>query len=115
MTFDPKDFLDFATALAVDSELSEAEYRSAISRAYYAVHLHARQQLTAQGRLVAAGARRDHGSVIDALRAVNRTIEDQVDRLRVERNRSDYDLEAEIDHRDALAAITLAQSVWRRI
>ena len=44
MPLDPNCFLDQARRLANDAE-NEADYRSAISRAYYACHLVARDAL----------------------------------------------------------------------
>lgn len=53
MTFDPKQFLNIATRLFVDrnydDHVKEAKYRTCTSRAYYAVHLFAKEKLERLG------------------------------------------------------------------
>ena len=49
--FNPRMFLEFAVRLSRPN-LSEAEYRTAIGRAYYSVFLVAREELNARGSQV---------------------------------------------------------------
>ena len=49
--FDPKGFIDIARELAVDKK-TEAEYRTATSRALYGVFLIAREELESRGERV---------------------------------------------------------------
>jgi uncharacterized protein (UPF0332 family) len=110
--FDPHDFLRLAARLAQSSE--EAEPRSAISRAYYAVFLKARENLRATG-VALTNTGRDHGLVVRALRARGGPEGNQLDRLRVQRGRVDYNLNARIQQAQALQVIEIAQRLWARL
>ena len=67
MTLDPELFLGQALRLANDAE-NEADYRSAISRAYYACHLVARDALF--GVDAGGGRRPSHWAVINSVNKV---------------------------------------------
>lgn len=112
MPFDPEDFLDLAVSLA--SEPGEAERRSAISRAYYAVHLHARETLVTTGEINPTKTGTDHAVVISKLRARGGALGDQVDWLRVRRNRADYRLGSPVANQ-APNVVAVARSIWPRI
>ncbi len=113
--FDPIGFLQLAKLLALKDTPDQAELRTAISRAYYAVHLHARERLAATGAMKSTRTGRDHQLVIETLRRAGGPQGDQVDRLRVERNCADYELQPQISTRRATQVVTLAESVWPRL
>ncbi len=112
MAFDPQDFLTFSQVLSTST--GEAELRTAISRAYYAVHLHARETLVAAGEMMAGKTGTDHHLVISRLRARGGALGDQVDWLRIRRNRADYRLGSPVAVQ-APNILAVAQAVWPRI
>ena len=114
MPFDPRDFLSLAENLASASTANEADLRTAISRAYYAVHLRARETLFAAGQLQGTKSQADHRTVISKLRSRGGSLGDQVDWLRVRRNRADYRLGSPVAAK-AQDIIAVAQAVWPRI
>ena len=84
--FDPLEFLALARTLT-DLGDNEANLRTAVGRAYYAVFLVARQRT---GVSTASGTA--HGDVVRALRARDRALADQLGRPRRLRNVADYEL-----------------------
>ena len=106
--FDPKGFLDLAKSLADNPGGGQAEYRSALSRAYYAVFLTARESLVAQKIISPTMSPSDHPLVISALRAINTTVGNQLDKLRTKRNRADYDLAAQVSQAEAQQTVGTA-------
>ena len=114
MPFDPQDFLSLAQNLTSAPTASEAELRTAISRAYYAVHLRARETLIAAGQMQSTKNRADHEIVISKLRSRGGSLGDQVDWLRVRRIRADYRLGSPVAA-NAQNIIAVAQAVWPRI
>ena len=91
---DPRDFLKVSTALRTSQ--GEADRRTAVSRAYYALFLSARRLLEAEA--IALGRlHEDHRLVPDYLRhSQNETLADVGDSiadLRRERNMADYDMD----------------------
>jgi uncharacterized protein (UPF0332 family) len=114
-TFKPREFLDLAAWLVQKDAASQAELRTSLSRAYYAVHLHAREKLTAARKIYPTRTGADHQLVIEALRRAGGPCGDQVDRLRVQRARADYNLSSTISAGQAKQMITLAESLWPRI
>jgi uncharacterized protein (UPF0332 family) len=104
--FDPADFL--AVARRLTRGHSEGDYRSAISRAYYAVFLRNREALTKSGTIATSNSGQDHGLVFRALRNRNRTLGREFDRLRRARTSADYDLMARPTREDAADFVRLA-------
>ena len=77
--FDPEEFLHLVTSLARRQPVSEAEARRAISRAYYAVHLYARDRLIASGHMTSTNTGADHQLVVTTLRRLGGMEGDGVD------------------------------------
>lgn len=113
--FDPLGFLDVARALAGKQAPTQSELRTALSRAYYAVFLRARERLIARGRMHTSGTGEDHYLVISTLRSTGVPHGDQLDRLRVKRASADYDLNAQISQNEATQAVALAAYVFPRL
>ena len=112
MAFGPADFLSLAFTLRNGDEASR---RSAVSRAYYASFLHARERLTSTGRIVATRTGRDHQRVIGAIRLVDSASGNMLDRLRRLRTRADYDLTSTVSSGQANNAVSLAFRLWPRL
>lgn len=94
MPFDPFSFYQLALDLA-QSDASEAQLRSAISRAYYAGHLLAREGLVRKG-WEPTGSGSDHGGVITAMRtrfSKFRTQAEKLNTVRRFREHADYHLD----------------------
>jgi uncharacterized protein (UPF0332 family) len=109
-----RDFLNLANALAGGS--TEAEWRSAVSRAYYAAFHVARDLLLACGFLAPRGDQA-HGYLW--LRLSNASDPDvenagrDLQTLRRDRNRADYDLARPLDQGTAVAQVQAAQDIVR--
>src|SRR3954454_22798161 len=108
--FDPEDFLRLAERLVRLN--NEAEVRTAIGRAYYAVFLKARTNLSAN-RFVQTGSARDHGLVAGALADEDDVLE--LGRLRQARNRADYRPDLSTRPRNARALINRARQLFARV
>jgi uncharacterized protein (UPF0332 family) len=112
----PRDFLDVAGELAAES--TEAHWRSAISRAYYAAFHIARGLLRRCGFAVPfAGPAHEYlprrlmnGGHPDVSRAG-----DLLTDLRQRRNRADYDLGRPVDEQAAVDAVLDADDVIRTL
>ena len=87
MPLDPELFLGQAQRLARTAE-NEADYRSAISRAYYACHLVARDALF--GVDAAGGRRPSHWAVINSVGKAEENGADRLRRLKRMREVADY-------------------------
>lgn len=111
--FDPSEFLQLAARLSQSA--NQGELRSAVSRAYYAVFLRAREVLRATNAITPTNSGRDHGNVIQALRTRGGPEGNQLDRLRVQRGRVDYNLNITIQQAQAAQLIQVAQSLWARL
>lgn len=109
--FDPLKFLTLAEQLAVNAGVDEAHYRSAVSRAYYALFLLARQRLEATGRFVPSTRGDDHRDVIAVLRSMSQRDGDQLDKLRAERNRADYNLGVYVSQGHAQHAVAIGKAL----
>ena len=111
--FDPLEFLRFAEALTIPPLMSESGARNAVSRAYYAVFLFARERLVHSGLMQRVGGAGEHGRVAQLLRAqanpTGQAAAHQLDILRRARNLADYDLEWEPDRLAALRATQAAR------
>lgn len=115
MPFDPRGFLLLARTLTAGRTAREAEYRTAVSRAYYAVHLYARERLVAAGEMVPTRSGEDHRLIVARLRARGGPAGDQLDWLRARRTRADYRLGAEVSRAQARQAVAVAEAVWSRL
>lgn len=98
MSFNWADFLTLADALVHNPSLpgpEEASLRSAISRAYYAAFCSARNFARDREKLTLEHTARDHQLVKDHFQGARdrtrRKISLDLDRLRDNRNRADYD------------------------
>jgi uncharacterized protein (UPF0332 family) len=109
----PRDPLDVAAALITG--IHEAEWRSAVSRAYYAV-FHAARDLLRQCGFAVPNGDQAHGYLW--LRLANAGHPDvkqagvDVQELRKGRNRADYDLDLTIAHKTALGYVELADTIF---
>ena len=108
--FDPEEFLLLAERLVRSN--NEAEVRTAIGRAYYAVFLKARTNLLLS-RFVQTGSARDHGLVAGALADEDNVLE--LGRLRQARNRADYRLDLWTNPRNARALVNRARALFSRV
>jgi uncharacterized protein (UPF0332 family) len=108
----PLDFLDLAGEWAVGSR--EGEWRSSISRAYYAV-FHVARNLLAQVGFAVPAASASHQYLSFRLHNCgDRVVQDAADllsRLRQKRNIGDYELDAPIDEHDAIDAVNRAMDI----
>lgn len=109
MPFNPRDFLSFAQNLVVGTG-GEAHLRTAVSRAYYAVHLQARENLGLDDE-----RRPSHDLVIITLRSRGGVAGEIVDGLRKLRITADYRLRTRITATQAQRALDLANAVWPQI
>ena len=103
----PQDFLDLAKRLA--SESSEVSWRSAISRAYYAMFHEVRNKLASWGFMIrqsdqahAGLTRRLLHSGNDSLVSLGEFLSD----LKRHRNYADYDLRRPVHQSDALVQVS---------
>ena len=83
MAFDPQRFLILAGQLGNSTD--EASLRAAVSRAYYAIFLIARDKLRVGGN--------SHGAVIQATQTAHKATGDQLSSLFALRVLADYDLD----------------------
>jgi hypothetical protein len=98
--FDPNAFNELAGELlhslsgkpVADSGPDQARVRTAIGRSYYAAFLVARQRLRSNGDIIPAGGLQDHRLIVDALGGENSDLGSKLFRLRLRRNRADYNL-----------------------
>jgi len=118
MSFNWVEFLTLAEALLHDPNSpgpEEASLRSAISRAYYASHCSARNLVLAEKEIVLTGTGRDHRLVINHFRKsrdqTRQKIGTDLDRLRDNRNKADYDDLVSQPLALAQLSVTVARSV----
>jgi hypothetical protein len=117
MNFDWVEYYKLAQELAGTSQTpanAEAKMRAAISRMYYAASCQARNYLRdRKGLTISAGARA-HRFVRDTFRnsqdRMRQKVGDRLDKLRVHRNRADYD---DVFH--SLALLVRANLTWAQI
>jgi len=98
MSFDWSEYLNLAQELAGQATMpatQEAKLRSAISRAYYAAFCKARNHLRDKERLAIPSGGKAHLYVRDqfknSLDSSRKRIGHNLDRLRIDRNKVDYD------------------------
>lgn len=113
--FSPEEFLRLAVLLVGKDIVTEAESRTAMGRAYYAIHLRAREQLVTAGLMAPTGSAGEHRAVASAIRRANVARGNQVDMLRAERNAADYDLQRRVEPDHARRLVELAESLWDRL
>ncbi len=101
----PIDFLAVAEELARGT--TEAHWRSATSRAYYAAFHHCRLFAEERVGLTGLGTAEDHGVVARAVDQIDHDAADRLRGLRRERNDADYELEGRVPRgRAQLACLT---------
>ncbi|MHA1450200.1 MAG: hypothetical protein ACTSP4_12340 [Candidatus Hodarchaeales archaeon] len=114
MSFNPEDFLILARKLnrdVTDQRIEEAYYRTSIGRLYYFCYLLIRNWAINRG-FIPENTAKDHGNLRSYLIAnQRRTIGDQLRRLRLLRNDSDYKLEINITSKMNVKAIKIAESI----
>jgi uncharacterized protein (UPF0332 family) len=111
-----RDFLVLAARLA--SGATEADWRTAVSRAYYAA-FHVARRLFSDLSFVVPRADRAHQYCVFRLSNSGETPVEQagrdLDTLRRLRNRSDYDDAPPLTQAQALAAVQLAEDVVKQL
>ncbi len=122
MSFDWTQYLFLAEQLnkeAGSSPKREAMLRSAISRAYYAAFCHSRKFLVDQKNKVIPSNPAAHGLVRELFEdngsTLELTIATNLDRLRIERNKADYDDEVSGIDSMPTFALKLCQEVFLNI
>src|SRR4051812_7227358 len=111
-----RDFLTLAARLALGAE--EADWRTAVSRAYYAAFHAARSLLTDLGFAV---PREERAHKYLAFRLTNAPVGRaprvglDLDNLRTERNRADYDLDDPFDVAAAVQHVRIAEQVLQAL
>jgi uncharacterized protein (UPF0332 family) len=111
-----RDFLALAARLA--AEATEADWRSAISRAYYAA-FHVARRLLADLNFSVPRADRSHQYLIFRLSNCGEPVVEQAGRdletLRRLRNRADYDEVPSVTQPHAVAAVRRAEDIIRHL
>jgi uncharacterized protein (UPF0332 family) len=117
MSFDWTEYYTLAQELIGTSTAPaniEAKMRAAISRLYYAAFCRARNYLRDREGLVIPAGARAHRFVRDTFRnsqdRIRQKVGDRLDKLRVYRNRADYD-----DTFDALTLLARVNLTWAQI
>ncbi len=115
--FDPKDFLRLSTELSKPG-LSEAQYRTAISRSLYGVFLWAREELDCRGQKVKATNEDDksheHSRVRECFKRGkfrHYMVSQRLGALYELRYRSDYVLDSTVQHNDLLQALEYVEYI----
>jgi uncharacterized protein (UPF0332 family) len=119
MPFDWKEYLDISRYLCGDSSISitrEGSLRSAVSRAYYAAHCHARNYAINKFSFEPSGHGIDHSALRrhyakTNLSAINKPLSD----LQGWREKCDYDNVVENIEIMCLSAIDAAEKVFKRL
>lgn len=104
--FDPVEFYIFAGELYNQSTHNEAIYRTIIGRAYYAVHLCAKDYtniINSSGSI--------HNAVIDHFENRNRRVFNQIKDLKDLRTKADYQLSETVQKREAGESLRLAKQI----
>lgn len=109
MSFDPKEFLNIACQLPKDTE---ATIRTCIGRAYYAAFLFARERTKQKFGIQypKSGAAHQKVSIVLGNNGLTGS-KIQLDTLRNERHKADYDLTIPCNKTDAEKAILLAENI----
>lgn len=116
MRFDWKEYLRLAKEFI--EKTGEAELRSAVSRAYYAVFIEARNLLTTRGFEMTRSSV-DHKLVSETLKSRHNTKANKIgvnlDRLRKDRNKADYDNHFPNLEKQAKLDVSLAEKTYELI
>jgi uncharacterized protein (UPF0332 family) len=115
--FDEREFLDAAHVLRL-TDTREGFQRSAVSRAYYAVFLHARRICREKRWLSRTGSGSDHGAVASRLSEIDARLGHDFRELQSLRRTADYterELGIERSADDAQLALDLAEQVRTRL
>ncbi len=114
--FDWRHYLDFARTLVSSPEGSEASYRAAASRAYYAAFHKSREVLESEMRAT-LGRERIHAEVIRQLKERERWLSagQNLERLWKHRQHADYNSERDFVLRQAQMAVDLGSEVLRDV
>ncbi len=111
---EPLAYMEIAQRLAAARSAGEPEIRTAINRAYLAIHLKAQWGLERAGIYSASRSAADHGGVIRALRANRRTAAaEALNGLRALRERADYEVDIFIARSHWVEADRLSQLAKR--
>jgi hypothetical protein len=117
MNFDCVEYYKLAQELAGTSQTpanAEAKMRAAISRMYYAAFCKARNYLRDREGLAIPPGARTHRFVRDTFRnsqdRIRQKVGDRLDKLRVHRNRADYD-----DAFNSLELFVRVNLTWKQI
>ncbi len=115
MSFDWKNLLDLARLMEQDATKAgpnaEANYRSAVSRAYFGAFCHARNYAESFLKYQPKQDERDHGSLRAHLKGKRRQGDaDRLERLRQWRNDADYLNDLPWTNVKALAATAIAEA-----
>lgn len=115
--FDPLALLQIAEELGDRTDPKEGHFRSAINRAYFAMHLKSAWGLEKDGLYSSKREAQDHGRVIEVLRtgAKRRGAGDRLATLRRLRERADYILDDEITSETWAEARELAIGVQSQL
>lgn len=115
MTFDWANYLHLAEELvrSKDKRLSEETYmRTAISRSYYSVFCTARNHARDREGFIPSRTGDDHGKVISHFRGAGdykrRKIGTDLDRLRIDRGKADYN--DDVQNLDNLSNVTISRA-----
>ena len=107
-----RDFLSLADRLAADT--TEADWRTAVSRAYYAA-FHVARRLLADLNFAVPRADRAHQFLVFRLSNCGESVVEQagrdLDTLRRLRNRADYDAAPAVSQSQATAGVRLAEGI----
>jgi uncharacterized protein (UPF0332 family) len=102
------------TAARLAKDKTEGDWRSAVSRAYYAVFHHFRQLLLSHGADIGKSGQSHfnlHSGLLHCGFAPLVDIARRIDDLRVSRTRADYELQRLVDQPWALAQVRESQNV----
>ncbi len=105
--FDPVRFYMFASQLYTqNTDSDETAYRTIIGRAYYAVHLCAKEYAD-----ITSSSGSIHNTVILHFQASNKQIYNQIRDLKELRTKADYELNLKISKREAGESLRLAKEI----
>jgi len=105
--FVPIEFLELAKTINTQAYNKEANARSAVSRAYYAAFLTAREALGGKS----LKGENIHKLVFDCLSNRHSLAADDLKSLRRLRNKADYDLSITVTAKDSALAIKIAEGI----
>lgn len=104
--FNPLEFYNFASQLYNQSTDGEAAYRTIIGRAYYAVHLCAKDHAD-----ITSSSGSVHNTVIQYFETRNKQVYNQIRDLKKLRTKADYELNVTINKREVGESLRLAKKI----